>query len=177
VISHRSVQRAPSAPIKKEIQTMFRQFAPMLFVPALFIVGCSHEPAAMSPDDASSVEAPPSATADIVQTASEAGSFKTLIAAVQAAGLEDTLKSPVESLLKPENKDKLKAILTYHVVSGKVMASEAVKLSSAKTVNGKELTLDASSGKLVVNGATVTQADIAASNGVIHVIDAVVLPE
>jgi uncharacterized surface protein with fasciclin (FAS1) repeats len=168
-----------------------------LFVPALFIVGCSHEPAAMSPDDASSVEAPPSATADIVQTASEAGSFKTLIAAVQAAGLEDTLKSPgpftvfapsddafeklppgtVESLLKPENKDKLKAILTYHVVSGKVMASEAVKLSSAKTVNGKELTLDASSGKLVVNGATVTQADIAASNGVIHVIDAVVLPE
>ena len=82
----------------------------------------------------------------------------------------------VDSLLKPENKEKLKAILTYHVVAGKVPSTEAVKLKTAKTVNGKELMLDASSGKLKVGGANVVQVDIAASNGVIHVVDAVILP-
>jgi len=138
-----------------------------------------------------------SAKADIVATAESAGQFKTLIAAVKAAGLESTLKGPgpftvfaptddafaklpagtVDSLLKPENKEKLKAVLTYHVVAGNVPSSEAVKLTSAKTVNGKELRLAAANGGLEVNGAKVVKADIAASNGVIHVIDKVVLPE
>lgn len=137
------------------------------------------------------------ATADIVQTAADAGQFTTLIAAVKAAGLEDTLRGPgpftvfaptdeafgklppgtLDTLLKPENKEQLASILTYHVVSGKVPSTEAVKLSSAKTVNGKELTLDASSGQLKVDEATVSKADIEASNGIIHVIDAVVIPE
>lgn len=134
---------------------------------------------------------------DIVDTAAGAGSFKTLLAAVKAADLESTLRGPgpftvfaptdeafaklpagtVESLVKPENKEKLKAILTYHVVSGKVPAEQAMKLSNAKTVNGKDLKLDASSGSLHVGKATVVKADVAASNGVIHVIDTVLLPE
>ena len=123
-------------------------------------------------------------------------SFKTLGAAIKAADLEGTLKGAgpftvfaptdeafaklpagtVEGLLKPENKDKLKAILTFHVVSGKVEAAAAMKLTTAKTVNGKELKLDASSGSLHVGKATVTKADIQASNGVIHVIDKVLMP-
>jgi len=138
------------------------------------------------------------AKSDIVDTAAAAGSFKTLGAAIKAADLEGTLKGAgpftvfaptdeafaklpagtVEGLLKPENKDhKLRAILTYHVVSGKVEAAAAMKLTSAKTLNGKELKLDASSGSLHVGKATVTKADIQASNGVIHVIDTVLLPE
>ena len=83
----------------------------------------------------------------------------------------------VEELLKPENKAKLASILTYHVVPGNVPSSEAVKLTSAKTVNGKDLTFSTANGGLEVNGAKVVKADIAASNGVIHVIDKVVLPE
>ena len=137
------------------------------------------------------------AKADIVDTANSAGSFKTLLAAVKAADLEGTLRGPgpftvfaptdeafaklpagtVESLVKPENKEKLKAILTYHVVSGKVGAEQAMKLSTAKTVNGKELKLDASSGSLHAGKATVVKADVQASNGVIHVIDTVLVPE
>jgi uncharacterized surface protein with fasciclin (FAS1) repeats len=169
----------------------------VLVLPALLALGCSQEPEPRSADDATATEAPAPASGDIVETASSAGSFTTLVAAVQAAGLEETLKSPgpftvfaptddafaklpegtVESLLKPENKEKLAAILTYHVVSGKVMSTEAVKLNSATTVNGKELSLDASTGKLVVSGATVTTADVQASNGVIHVVDTVLLPQ
>jgi uncharacterized surface protein with fasciclin (FAS1) repeats len=83
----------------------------------------------------------------------------------------------VESLLKPENKAKLASILTYHVVSGNVMAAQATKLTSAKTVQGKDLKLSMSGGSLMVNQAKVVKADIVAKNGVIHVIDAVVLPE
>ena len=133
---------------------------------------------------------------DIVDTAVAAGSFKTLAAALQAAGLIDTLKGAgpftvfaptdeafaklpagtVESLLKPENKAKLAAILTYHVVPGKVMAKQAMKLKSAKTVNGKALTLKVTGGSLMVDKATVAKADIDCTNGVIHVIDTVVLP-
>lgn len=136
-------------------------------------------------------------SADIVDTAANAGSFKTLLAAVKAADLEGTLRGPgpftvfaptdeafaklpagtVDSLLKPENKDKLKAILTYHVVSGRVPSTEAVKLTSAKSVNGKELKLAATGGALHVDKATVVKADVSASNGVIHVIDTVMLPE
>jgi uncharacterized surface protein with fasciclin (FAS1) repeats len=133
---------------------------------------------------------------DIVDTAVSAGSFMTLVAAVKAAGLVDTLKGPgpftvfaptdeafaklpagtVEDLLKPENKDKLTAILTYHVVPAKAMARDVAGLPTAKTVNGKELKLKADGGKVMVDKATVTKADIEASNGVIHVIDAVLLP-
>ena len=155
-----------------------------------------------SADTKSSAETPTSgamssAKSDIVATAESAGQFKTLLAAVKAADLEGALKGPgpftvfaptdeafaklpagtVEGLLKPENKEKLKAVLTYHVVSGNVPSSEAVKLTTAKTLNGKELRLAKTSGGLEINGAKVVKADIAASNGVIHVIDKVVLPE
>ena len=133
---------------------------------------------------------------DIVAVASGAGSFKTLVAAVKAAGLVETLqgKGPftvfaptddafaklpagtVEDLLKPENKEKLVAILTYHVVPGKVMAAD-VKTMKAKTVNGKELNIKVEGGSVTVDNAKVVKTDVAASNGVIHVIDTVVLPK
>jgi uncharacterized surface protein with fasciclin (FAS1) repeats len=133
--------------------------------------------------------------ADIVDTAI-AGHFNTLVAAIKAAGLVDTLKGPgpftvfaptdeafaklppgtVESLLKPENKEKLQKILTYHVVAGKTMAKDVVKLHSVKTVEGGMLTIK-SSGGVMVNNAHVTKTDIVASNGVIHVIDTVLMPE
>lgn len=135
--------------------------------------------------------------ADIVDTAVGAGSFKTLVAAVQAAGLVETLKGPgpftvfapsdeafaklpagtVEDLLKPENKDKLTAILTYHVVPGKVMAADvAGKETMAKSVQGSEIKIDGKDG-VKVDNAKVVEADIAADNGVIHVIDAVIMPK
>jgi transforming growth factor-beta-induced protein len=138
-----------------------------------------------------------SPTKDIVDTAVSAGSFNTLVAAVKAAGLVDTLKGTgpftvfaptdeafaklpagtVEDLLKPENKAKLVAILTYHVVPGKVMAADVVKLHMAKTVNGQELTVKASKGSVMMDSAKVTKTDILCTNGVIHVIDTVVLPK
>ncbi len=133
---------------------------------------------------------------DIVDTAIGAGSFKTLAAALTAAGLIDTLKGPgpftvfaptdeafkklpagtVEDLLKPENKKKLTDILTYHVVAGKVMAADVVKLKEAKTVQGKAVKITVKDGKVMVDAANVTKTDIGASNGVIHVIDSVILP-
>lgn len=133
---------------------------------------------------------------DIVDTAVGAKSFGTLVAAVKAAGLVETLKGDgpftvfaptddafaklpkgtVESLLKPENKDKLVAILTYHVVPGKVMAADVVKLSSAKTVQGSEAKIKVVDGKVMVDKATVIKTDIKCTNGVIHVIDSVILP-
>jgi len=135
------------------------------------------------------------APGDIVAVASGAGSFNTLVAAIQAAGLVETLqgKGPftvfaptdaafaklppgtVEGLLKPENREKLVAILTYHVVPGKVMAAD-VKTMMAKTVNGKELSIKVDDGKVTINAANVTKTDIAASNGVVHVIDTVLIP-
>jgi uncharacterized surface protein with fasciclin (FAS1) repeats len=131
--------------------------------------------------------------ADIVDTAIKAGSFSTLVSAVQAAGLVDTLKGAgpftvfaptdeafaklpagtVEGLLK--DIPQLKKILTYHVVSGKVMAADVVKLKSAKTVEGSDVTIDASNG-VKVNTATVTTPDVETDNGVIHIIDSVLLP-
>ncbi|HLK68439.1 MAG TPA: fasciclin domain-containing protein [Bryobacteraceae bacterium] len=134
---------------------------------------------------------------DIVGTAVAAGSFKTLVAALQAAGLVDTLKGAgpftvfaptdeafaklppgtVEDLLKPENKAKLAAILTYHVVAGKVMAKEAMKLHEAKTVNGEQLMIRTSMGSVMINDAKVVKSDLVCSNGVIHVIDMVLLPK
>jgi uncharacterized surface protein with fasciclin (FAS1) repeats len=133
---------------------------------------------------------------DIVDTAVAAGSFGTLVAAVQAAGLVDTLKGDgpftvfaptdeafaalpagtVENLLKPENKDALTAILTYHVVPGKVMSGDLSNNLMATTVQGGDLTI-MTEGGVTVNGAKVVAADVAASNGVIHVIDTVLLPK
>lgn len=124
-----------------------------------------------------------------------AGHFDTLVAAVKAAGLVDTLSGPgpftvfaptdeafaklqagtVDTLLKPENKEKLAAILKYHVLAGKVMAAD-VKTMDVKTVNGKELPIKVEAGKVTVGGANVIKTDIAASNGVIHVIDTVLIP-
>jgi uncharacterized surface protein with fasciclin (FAS1) repeats len=136
-------------------------------------------------------------TQNIVDTAVAAGHFKTLAAALGAAGLVDTVKGAgpftvfaptdaafaklpagtVENLLKPENKAQLAAILTYHVVPGKVMAADVVKLKEAKTVNGKMLQVKVNGSDVMINDAKVTSADIVASNGVIHVIDSVVLPQ
>lgn len=132
---------------------------------------------------------------DIVDTAVGAGSFNTLVAAVQAAGLVETLKGggpftvfaptdaafaalpegTVETLLKPENKDQLIAILTYHVVPGKVMSTDLKDDMMATTVQGGDIMIDLDNG-VMINDASVATADIAASNGVIHVIDKVILP-
>ena len=133
----------------------------------------------------------------IVDVAVQAGTFKTLVAAVQAAGLVDTLngngpftvfaptdeafaKLPpgtLDDLLKPENKAKLAAILTYHVVPEKIMAKAVAKMKSAKTVNGQSLTISMKDKDVMVDNAKVVKTDIVCSNGVIHVIDAVVLPK
>nr|WP_244183010.1 fasciclin domain-containing protein [Vibrio hangzhouensis] len=134
---------------------------------------------------------------DIVDVAVDNGSFTTLVAAIQAAGLVDTLKGEgpftvfaptddafaklpegtLESLLKPENKDQLVAILTYHVVSGKVMAADVMGLDKATTVQGQDVMISQQDGKVMVDGAAVVATDVMASNGVIHVIDAVILPK
>ena len=133
---------------------------------------------------------------DIVDTAVEAGSFTTLVAAVEAAGLVETLKGEgpftvfaptdeafaalpegtVENLLLPENKDQLVQILTYHVVPGKVMSTDLSNEMMATTVEGSDVTI-MTEGGVTVNGANVVTADIEASNGIIHVIDQVILPE
>jgi uncharacterized surface protein with fasciclin (FAS1) repeats len=135
----------------------------------------------------------------VVEIASGNKDFSTLVAAVKAAGLVETLsskgpftvfaptndafaklpKGTVEELLKPENKAKLTSILTYHVVAGKVMAADAIKLDGkmAKTVNGQEIAIKVKEGKVMINDATVTAADIVGSNGVIHVVDTVLLPK
>jgi len=133
---------------------------------------------------------------DIVAVASKAGSFTTLVAAIKAAGLVETLqgtgpftvfaptdeafaklpKGTLEDLLKPENKAKLAGILTYHVVPGKVMAAD-VKTMMAKTVNGQELDIKVNDGAVTVNKAKVSKTDVPASNGVIHVIDSVLMPK
>jgi uncharacterized surface protein with fasciclin (FAS1) repeats len=134
---------------------------------------------------------------DIVDTAVAANMFNTLVAAVKAAGLVETLKGPgpftvfaptdeafaklpagtIDNLLKPENKDQLIKILTYHVVSGKVTAADVVKLNAAKTVQGQEVKVKAKDGKVMINKSNVVKADIMTSNGVIHVIDTVLMPK
>uniref|UniRef100_UPI0038B2CC3D fasciclin domain-containing protein n=1 Tax=Curvivirga aplysinae TaxID=2529852 RepID=UPI0038B2CC3D len=134
---------------------------------------------------------------DIVDTAVGAGQFNTLVAAVTAADLVDVLKGEgpftvfaptdeafaalpagtVENLLKPENKDQLVAILTYHVIPGKVMSGDiAGKMVKPASVQGAKIDINASGGAVMVNDASVVAADVAASNGVIHVIDKVILP-
>lgn len=134
---------------------------------------------------------------DIVDTAVSAGSFKTLVAAVTAADLAETLKGEgpftvfaptddafaklpagtVEDLLKPENKDKLTSILTYHVVSGKVMAKDVMTLKEAKTVQGGMVNVSMEADTVMIDNAKVVKADIECSNGVIHVIDTVIMPK
>jgi len=136
------------------------------------------------------------AKTDIVDTAVAAGNFTTLAAALEAGGLVETLKGDgpytvfaptdeafaklpagtVESLLKPENKDQLVAILTYHVVPGNVQAADVVKLTSATTANGSDVRIHVSEGVVFVNDSRVVATDIEASNGVIHVVDTVILP-
>ena len=136
-------------------------------------------------------------TRNIVDTAVAAGSFTTLAKALAAADLVATLEGPgpftvfaptdeafaklpagtLDSLLKPENKDKLRRILTYHVVAGEVRAAEVVKLQSAKAVSGDAITVKVRDGRVHVDDANVTKTDIQASNGVIHVIDTVILPK
>lgn len=133
--------------------------------------------------------------ADIVDTAVRAGSFNTLVKAVQAAGLVDTLKGPgpftvfaptdeafaklpagtLESLIA--NPEQLKKVLTYHVVAGKVMASDVVKLKEAKTVQGSSAKIKVSGGEVMIDNAKVVKTDIVCDNGVIHVIDTVILPK
>ncbi|HHF3269004.1 TPA: fasciclin domain-containing protein [Vibrio diabolicus] len=135
--------------------------------------------------------------ADIVDVATENGSFNTLVTAVKAAGLVDTLKGEgpftvfaptddafaklpdgtVDMLLMPENKDKLVSILTYHVVPGKVMAADVVKLDKAATVQGQDVMIKTMGDKVMVNDANVMATDVKAKNGVIHVIDTVIMPK
>jgi uncharacterized surface protein with fasciclin (FAS1) repeats len=156
---------------------------------ALFAAACA------SPSETEGSGGEP-AKSDIVDTAVNAGQFKTLVAAVKAAGLVETLKGEgpftvfapndaafeklpkgtLELLLKPENKEKLTNILTYHVVAGKVMAKDAAKLTEAETVFGQKISINATDG-VKIDGAKVISADIKCTNGVIHVIDSVILPK
>lgn len=152
---------------------------------------------AAGPVAAQNGSSPAHHAADIVETAREAGSFGTLIAALEAAGLAETLKGEgpytvfaptdeafaklpegtVEDLLKPENRERLTAILTYHVVPGRMPASDVTDRSSLTTVEGSELPVQIDGGTVWIGDAKVVSPDVAASNGVIHVIDSVLLPE
>ncbi|ADG66754.1 beta-Ig-H3/fasciclin [Planctopirus limnophila DSM 3776] len=164
--------------------------------PAAAVAATTYVESAVPEAPAPPAEAAPAAKGgDIVDVAVGAGSFKTLVAAVKAGGLVETLKGPgpftvfaptdeafaklgdaaIADLLKPENKAKLVAILTYHVVPGKVMAADVVKLKEAKTVQGGVLKIDTTDG-VKVNSSKVVKTDIGASNGVIHVIDTVLIP-
>jgi len=171
---------------------MSRILVSLLFVAAIVLATST---TALSADEECAVGTPQQS--DIVDTAVAAGDFSTLAAALKAADLVKTLKGKgpftvfaptdkafgklpkgtLEDLLKPENKGKLASILTYHVVPGKVMAADVVKLNSAKTVQGSKVRIKVKNGKVKVDGATVVKTDIECSNGVIHVIDAVILPK
>jgi uncharacterized surface protein with fasciclin (FAS1) repeats len=175
-----------SAHTSRSIQTMLKNTFAVAAVAAVVLTVA-----------ASGTTAVRAETRDVVDTAIAAGSFKTLAKALGAAGLVTTLKGAgpftvfaptdaafaklpagtLETLLKPENKEKLRRILTYHVVAGKVMASDVVKLQSAKAVSGDTITVKVENGAVHVDSATVTSADVVASNGVIHVIDSVILPK
>ncbi len=163
---------------------------------SLFLFTLSLSAAACGDSDDSDSNAAQTSV-DIVATAQQAGTFKTLVAAVQAADLVATLQGPgpftvfappdsafsalpagtVDTLLKPENKADLTGVLTYHVVAGKLSSSDVSGMTSAKTVQGQELTFKVENGKVKVDGATVVTPDIACSNGVIHVVDSVLLPQ
>jgi uncharacterized surface protein with fasciclin (FAS1) repeats len=172
--------------------------AAALGIVGLGLVGGVAAVTVAGPYDRDRVAAPAASAAgkDIVDTAVAAGKFNTLAAALKAAGLVDTLKGDgpftvfaptdeafaklpagtVETLLKPENKEKLKAVLTYHVVPGKALSSDLKDGQSVTTVNGKGATVKIDGGKVMVGDASVVKPDVAASNGVIHVIDTVLIP-
>lgn len=173
--------------------------ASVVLLLALSLAACGSPSAATDDHAASGDETTGSeaASADIVDTAVAAGSFSTLVAAVQAAGLEETLRGPgpftvfaptdaafaalpegtLESLLLPENREQLTSILTYHVVSGRVTASDAAALTSAPTVSGASAPIaPGANGGLTIGGANIVTTDIECDNGIIHVIDAVMLP-
>ncbi len=160
-------------------------------IAALALAGCAKD----APSTATAADTA-ATKLDIVAVAAGAGQFKTLVAAIQAAGLVETLQSPgpftvfaptdeafaklpagtVDSLLLPENKAKLVAILTYHVVAGEVLAADVVKLSSAETVEGQSVQITSSDAGVQVNDASIVGTDVMASNGVIHIIDTVLIP-
>ena len=173
-------------------------FTKSLLVPVIVAASAALLPMMSGPGTVRAADsAATPAAKDIVDTAVAAGSFKTLAAALQAAGLVDTLKGTgpftvfaptdeafaklpagtLDTLRKPENKAQLVKILTYHVVAGKVMAADVVKLQTAKTVQGGSLAVKVADGKVYVDSAQVVKTDIETSNGVIHVIDSVVLPK
>lgn len=169
---------------------MFRHRIAAGFAAAALVLGSA---GAVQAQQEMAAEAP---SMDIVETAVAAGQFNTLAAALKAAGLVETLQSEgpftvfaptdeafaklpegtVETLLKPENKDQLIAILTYHVVPGEYMASDVVGMSSATTVEGSDVSFTVAENGAMINDANIVKTDIAASNGVIHVIDSVILP-
>jgi transforming growth factor-beta-induced protein len=171
---------------------------PVLLMTAVMAVAGGS--AAASSNDGSKTEAAKMKTApaqDIVTTAVAAGQFKTLAAALKAAGLVETLqgkgpftvfaptdeafaklpKGTVEELLKPENKAQLTSILTYHVVAGNFMAKDVAGMKDAKTVNGQSVTISVKDGVVSIDAAKVVKTDITCSNGVIHVIDTVLMPK
>jgi uncharacterized surface protein with fasciclin (FAS1) repeats len=171
---------------------LFSQSVKPIAIGALMLLGFATSLTAAASDKAGSM----SNEQDIVDTAVAAGQFNTLAAALDAADLIQTLKGDgpftvfaptdeafaklpegtVASLLEPQNRDQLVAILTYHVVPGKVMAKDVVNLSKATTVNGSDISISVMDGKVRINDATVVAADVATSNGVIHVVDTVILP-
>lgn len=179
-----------------KLSVAFALAASLLAAPAFGQVGAKRRAAKQPATVTVKKEVIPGAKMDIVDTAMKAGSFKTLTAALAAAGLDQTLKGKgpftvfaptdeafeklpsgtVENLLKPANKQKLAAILTYHVVPGNVMAAEVMKMPSAKTVNGEMLTIKTAGDDVMVNDAKVTKTNIACTNGTIHVIDTVLMP-
>jgi len=176
------------------MSTLVRFFSAILFT--LAVGACGSSAPAETAEGAEASSGQEAASSDIVDTASAAGGFTTLVAAVQAAGLVDTLKGAgpftvfaptdeafaalpagtLEELLKPENKEKLVAILTYHVVSGDVRASDVVKLNAATTVQGGSLAIQSGEAGVKVGESNVVKTDIACTNGVIHVIDKVLIP-
>lgn len=163
---------------------------------SIFLVGCGTAPKE-SVEEEKSIEEVVEAPKTVVDIAVASPDHTTLVAAVSAAGLVQTLNGvgpftifaptnaafaalpdgTVETLLLPENKDQLSGILTYHVVAGNVMAADLSDGQVVPTVNGQNLTVSIAEGKVMINGATVTAADLAGSNGVIHVVDTVLLPE
>ncbi|MDF3066753.1 MAG: Immunogenic protein precursor [Polyangiaceae bacterium] len=175
----------------------------LAFILLLSAAACGGEKAQeppATPDSAMAESSPPPAaesTSNILQTAAAAGSFSTLSAAIKAAGLEETLSGPgpftvfaptddafaklpagtVDNLLKPENKAKLVAVLTYHVVPGNMMAKDVVASTKLKSVQGQDLSVVVQGSNVTVDGAKVVKTDIAASNGVIHVLDTVLMPK
>ncbi|MGB5813090.1 MAG: fasciclin domain-containing protein [Polyangiales bacterium] len=175
---------------------MYLKFTTYFFITCALLAGCAKDGPAETTTAVKEAAMDTMGDPDIVAVAATAGDFNTLVAAVKAAGLVETLQGEgpftvfaptdaafaklpagtVDSLLLPENKDQLVAILTYHVVPGEVLAADVVSLTSAATVQGQALAITTDDAGVHVNDATVTATDVMASNGVIHVIDTVLIP-